>query len=205
MTARAKGTVSFTENMYTVSEDGTVAPQIVRIDLDRGTTTDRDISIPIITKPGSGDFILSPPDMVTFAAGVSFATIGVTITDDANVETDDMKVDLELGALPADFIAGDNAKTTLTLADDDRAAYEVTIAPDPANIAEDGGESVLTITLNAEPDRDLTIPISVDDSSTAKEGEDFTLSATEVVYRKGDKGNKLEQKITLTAVNDKQH
>ena len=204
---RAKGTVTFADNMYTVSEAGTITPQAVTINLTRGSTTDRDISIPIISKPASGDFILSPPDMVTFATGTTQATIGVTITNDGDVETEDMKVDLELGALPVDFITGDNAKTTLTLADDDRDDYTVTIATDgDATTLAEGEDLEVTITLDlgadvSESDREITVAIAV--TGTAEEDEDFTLSATEVTFSKGAKGAKnLAKTITLTSVED---
>ena len=193
----AKGTIGFDAATATATE-GTALD--IGLTLARATGDTRVISIPITTDPPSGDFVLSPPDMVTFGDGVTTATISLTMEDLDDVESEDMKVKLELGAVPADLIPGTSA-TTITLADDDRAAYEVTIAAADTNIDEDGGKTDLTITLSAEPDRDLTIPISVDDTSTAEEG-DFTLSATEVVYRKGDKGGKLAQKITLTAVND---
>lgn len=192
---QTKGSVSFSTNMYTAEED--MAATVV-VELTRGTTTDRAISIPITTDPASGDFILSPPDLVTIPAGSSSANISVSITDDKDVESEDMKVKLNLGDLPADFVAGDNASTTVTLADDDRAALVATFST-AATVAE-GKDTKVKISLDMKADRTVTIPIKVGDANagTTAQKNDYTLSAMEVVIAKG----KDNAEITFTAVKD---
>ena len=192
---QTKGSVSFSTNMYTAEED---TPATVVVELTRGTTTDRAISIPITTDPASGDFILSPPDLVTIPAGESSANISVSITDDKDVESEDMKVKLNLGDLPADFVAGDNASTTVTLADDDRAALVATFSA-AATVAE-GKDTKVKISLDMKADRTVTIPIKVGNAAagTTAQKNDYTLSAMEVVIAKG----KDNAEITFTAVKD---
>ena len=204
---QTKGTVAFTSATFPATE---ATPASVTIDLTRAAGDTGPISIPITTSPASGDFILSPPNMVTWAADDSAQkTISVSMRNDKDVEADDMEVKLELGPVPADLIPT-RSSTKVALQDDDRGEYTLTIAAAETNIGEDGEKTDITITLvppvttpaTTEADRDFTIPITIDDTGTATVDEDFTLSATEVVFNKGDKGGKLSKKITLTAVDD---
>ena len=170
------------------------------VTLSAGPATGESLTVPITTKPGSGDFILSPPRRVIFGEGETTQNIIVTTDADMDVESEDLVVELGFGQLPTNLIAGENATHKVTFTDDDRQVLDVNFGA--ATYEVDEGKTVkvrVTLTLDggaALPkdgvDRDVTIPIAVANAAngTTADKDDYSLSAMEVVYKKGDKGNK---------------
>ncbi len=196
----AKGTVSFNANQEVV--EGTPATVTVTLTGGPTPTADDPLTIPITMKPGSGDFILSPPRRVIFT-DTSPQNIIITTTADMDVESDDLVVELGFGQLPTNLIAGDNGTHKVTFTDDDRQMLAVNFGAAAYEVDEGKTQKVrITLTLedgSALPkdgvDRDVTIPITVDDSTPpagtgTADDDDYSLSAMSVTYKKGDKGNK---------------
>ncbi len=201
----AKNTISFSANQEVV--EGT--PATVTVTLSAGPATGESLTVPITMKPGSGDFILSPPRRVIFGEGETTQTITITTTADMDVESDDLVVELGFGQLPTNLIAGENGTHKVTFTDDDRQVLVAGFHLDAYEVDEGKDVKVrVNLTLSdgsALPkdgvDRDVTIPITVDDSTPAAgtgtaDDDDYSLSAMSVTFNKGDKGNKT---ITFTA------
>ena len=101
------------------------------------------------------------PASVSFATGETSTTFVVVADDDA-VDDDGESLTLGFGTFPALVTAGTQATTTISLADDDVPA--VTVAYGAATYAATEGAAAgvsVTVELSADPERDVTIPLTV--------------------------------------------
>ena len=101
------------------------------------------------------------PASVSFATGETSTTFVVVAEDDA-VDDDGESLTLGFGTFPALVTAGTQATTTISLADDDVPA--VTVAYGAATYAATEGAAAgvsVTVELSADPERDVTIPLTV--------------------------------------------
>ena len=201
----AKTKVSFADPTVPANEGDGSATVTVNLAPGSAPGAGKSLTIPIIATANFDDYILSPPRRVTFTGDSTSESIEITTTNDDDIEVTDLKVTLSLGQLPADRIPGDNPKSVVTFTDDDREMYTVDFNKNPYDVKE--GKTVkVQVDLaydGTEPakwkgaDRDLTIPIVINPSSTAQEN-DYSLSAMEVVIAKGKKSGE----ITFTANED---
>ena len=111
----------------------------------------------------------------------------VVAVDDA-LDDDGEAIELGFGVLPAQVMPGTPATTTLSLADNDEAApLAVTVAFGQATCtATEGADEgvTVTVTLSADPQRDLTIPLTVTAQGGA-EAADHTGVPTSVRFAAG--------------------
>ena len=114
--AAAERTVSFAAAAYQASEGGEAATVTVRL----SPSASEALSIPITVNPPSGDFTVAglTDGALSFSSGAERQTFTVTASEDA--DTVDETVTLGFGTpLPEGVSAGDPARATVTLVDDD--------------------------------------------------------------------------------------
>ncbi len=185
-------TVSFGADAYTVPEGGTQAVTVrlsadpertVVIPLtatDQGTTSPTDYSVPL---------------SVTFNDGERSKTI--TFTAAMDMDNDDGESVL-LGfdtSLPAGVSASGTVESTVTITDDDDPQVTVSFGADAYTVPE-GGTQAVTVTLSADPERTVVIPLTATDQGTTSSA-DYSVPLR-VTFNTGD----LSKTITFTAAQD---
>ena len=185
-------TVSFGQSAYTVAEGGT---QTVTVTLS--ADPERTVVIPIETTDQGGatstDYTGVPANVV-FNSGDTSQTF--TFAAEADNENDDGEsVRLSFGAtLPPGVTEGTPGQATVTITDDDvpqvtvqfgAASYTVAESDDTGttNVAENTVE--VTVTLSADPERTVVIPIETTDQGGAT-STDYTGVPANVVFNGGD-------------------
>ena len=129
--AAAERTVSFAAAAYQASEGGEAATVTVRL----SPSASEALRIPIAVNPPSGDFTVAglTDGGLSFSSGAERQTF--TIAADQDDDWDDEEVTLGFGTpLPEGVSAGDPARATVTLFDDDDAPGEVTVRPATAQV-----------------------------------------------------------------------
>ena len=155
-------TVMFEADAYTVPEGGRVTVTVtlsadpertVVIPLtatDQGTTSPADYSVPL---------------SVTFNTGELSKTITFTAAQDTD-DDDGESVLLGFGtSLPAGVSASGTVETTVTITDDDDPQVTVSFGADAYTVPE-GGMVTVTVTLSADPERTVVIPLTATDQGT---------------------------------------
>ena len=149
-------TVTYAQASYTVAEGSTV---IVKVALS--ADPQRTLTIPISVTHNGGavaDDYTGLPASLTFNAGETGRSFAFSAVQDT-IDDDDESVTLTFGALPARVSAGTNSESTVGIADDDVPEITVTFAQASYTVAE-GGIITVTVTLSADPERTVTIPIT---------------------------------------------
>ena len=183
--------VSFEQGTYTVAEGSTV-PVTVTLNAD----PERTVTIPITTTDQDGassaDYSGVPAD-VTFNAGDTEVDINFTATQDT-VNDDGESVKLTFGnTLPAGVSAGNTDEAVVSITDDDVPSVRVSFEQGTYTVAE-GSTVPVTVTLNADPERTVTIPITTTDQDGASSA-DYSGVPADVTFNAGD----TEVDITFTA------
>ena len=185
-------TVSFGAGSYTVSEGGT---QSVTVNLS--ADPERTVVIPLTTMNQGGvdatDYTV--PTGVTFGSGEMSKTITFSATHDT-VDDDDESVRLSFGAMPDPRVnPGATDEATITITDDDDPFVEVQFAQNSYTVPE-GGTQAVTVTLSADPERTVDIPLV----ATAQGRADITDYSVPlgVIFDTGE----LSKTITFSATHD---
>ena len=97
------------------------------------------------------------PGSVTFAAGETSKGFTVTARQDTDDEPNET-LTLEVGTLPAGYVVGANVELVLTVVDDDHPFVAASFGAAAASALE-GGSVEVTVTLTAEPEREVVLPI----------------------------------------------
>ena len=176
-------TVEFAAAEQTAPEGGEV-----NVELRLSQDPRRTVTVPITATGENGaiadDFMV--PQSVTFHSGETSKTITLRAVDD-ELDDDDETVKLELGEMPDEWItAGARTATTVRIADDDDPFVTATFERDSYD-ADEGGEQEVKVSLNADPERELIIPIapshldglSADDYSGLPDSISFNIGQTE--------------------------
>ena len=176
-----------------IAEAGSVAT--VTATLDRKSSVA--VTITVSASPGSGtDFGLSAANTLTIAVNATTSTGLVTVTGvDDDTDAPNKSVTVSGAASDGLGLANDPPAVTLTITDDD-AAPETTLALSSASIAEAGGVTTVTATL----DRPSSQPTTVTVSASPGSGTDFTLSGTTLTVAAGATAS--TGAVTLTAVDN---
>ena len=186
-------TVSFGAASYTVTEGSTVS---VEVSLDQDP--ERTVVIPITATPGDGaeaaDYSGVPAD-VTFDAGQTSKTFTFTAADDSD-DDDGETVALGFGTPPSGVEAGTTSTTTVNITDDDDPAVTVMFGASAYTAAE-GGQVEVTVTLSADPERSVVVPIEETLEGGAS-STDYSGVSPSVAFASGD----TSQTITFMAAAD---
>ena len=133
---------------------------------------------------------------LTFAAGAAASqTIAVTLIDDTvdESETETFTVTLSDAA----HATLDGASAVGTIMDDDDPAVTVSFAEGQFMATEGGGAALVTLSLSADPEREVAVPLTVTASGGAS-ADDYTVSETTLTFA----GGETTKQVTVAAVND---
>ena len=146
------------------------------------------------------------PTSVTFNSGETSKTITFTATDDA-LDDDDEGVKLSFGTMPDDRVtAGTTDETTVSITDDDdpfvtvefgESAYTVAEGDDSSTTDVAENEAEVIVTLSADPERTVIIPIETEHLGEATSA-DYSSLPTSVTFSSGE----TSKTITFTATDD---
>ena len=168
---------------------------------------DADVTIPLrITEQGgvsSADYS-GVPASVTFSSGSRMASFTFQATDDSVAETGETVV-IGLGTLPGGFSAGSPRSTSILITDDTpavqvsfgAASYTVEESDDTGTDAVQENEVEVTLTLDADPERTVAIPLTTTNQGGATSA-DYSGVPASVVFNSGE----TSKSFTFTATDD---
>ena len=173
--------VSFEQATYTVAEGSSVT---VKVKLD--AEPERTVAIPITTTDQGGatsaDYSGVPAN-VTFNGSETEKSITFSAASDSDND-DGESVKLGLGSsLPTGISAGSTSETTVTITDDDVPSVEVNFEQSTYTVPE-GGSVNITVTLGADPERTVVIPLSTTNQGGATDA-DHSLVPDGVTFNAG--------------------
>ena len=185
-------TVMFGQDSQGVGEGETVNVTI-RLSADPERTVTISITSTGQSGAGSGDY--SVPASVTFNEGDTEKTIAFMATEDEE-DDDDESVKLSFGSsLPARVSEGTRTETTLNIGDDDDPTVTVTFGQ-TAYTVDEGATQQVTVTVSADPERTIIIPITTTLQGTAS-AADYSGVLPSVTFTDG-----TSQTFTFEATQD---
>ena len=205
--------VSFGAATYSVAESddpltSTVAEHEVEVTVTLSANPERTVEIPITTTPQSGasnaDYS-GVPATVTFASGETEQTFTFRATADA-LDDDGESVKLTFGTLPTRVTATAPTQAVVSITDDDvptvsvsfgAATYTVAESDDPFTPTVTENEVVVTVTLSADPERTVTIPLTATPQGGASTGN-YSGVPAEVTFASGE----TSKSFTFSAESD---
>ena len=159
---------------------------------------ERTVVVPLTAtdQDGATDADYSVPDTVTFGAGETTKDITFTATQDA-IDDDGESVLLEFGTLPDGVTPGTVPTSTVSIIDDDApASVAVSWAQTAYSVAE-GGSVTVTVELDVDPERQVTVPITATNQDGASNA-DYSRVPNSVTFNSGE----TSKDITFTATQD---
>ena len=184
-------TVGFEDSVYSVSE-GVGGLTLTVVVLTGSIGDDIEIEVPYSVVVGSAeagsDYVNVVGGVVTFGSSLTSA-IEILITDDNAFENDEtftVVLGVPAGGL-ASFVTIDptRASTEVTIENDDEFRSTITLLPFAKDSEQEGIPVLVRVGLDEPLGTSLTVELAVDPSSTAVEGEDFTLSVTSYTIAAG--------------------
>ena len=199
--------VEFGQSSYTVAEGSTVTVTVtLSEDPERGVT------IPV-SKANQGEASSADysgvPASVVFNAGETSKTFSFAATSDT-VDDDGESVKLSFGTLPTGVTEGTTNETVVSITDDDvpavsvafgAAAYSVDETDDTSTTETKENEAVVTVTLSADPERTVTIPIDKANQGGASSA-DYSGVPASVVFNSGETSKTFTFAATSDSVDD---
>ena len=189
-------TVTFDFSEQVLSEGGT-ATVTVRLNIAPGS----DVTIPLTkTEQGgasSADYS-GVPDSVEFTSEETEQTFDFMATQD-DVDDDGESVKIGFGSLPGGVSAGSTDETTMFITDDDVLSVTASFEQATYTVAE-GGSVTVKVTLDADPERTVTIPITKANQGGAS-NDDYTGVPTDVTFDSGV----TKAEITFFAASDSEN
>ena len=131
---------------------------------------------------------------LTLVPGSTVGTIAVALIDDAVDEAEEETFTVMLEDARHALLGF--AQATVTLADDDDPAVEVSFAAAEYGV-EEGAEVAVTVRLSADPERAVVIPVTAQPAGGAGAG-DYTVAAAALTFGSGE----TARRIRVTAVDD---
>ena len=174
-------TVTLVLDRSSIAESGSGNVARVTATLSGASSVATRVTATAVSPAVSGDFALSSNKLLTIAAGATTSTGTVTITAvDNDVDAPDKTVTVSATASGGNGVANPSA-LTLTITDDETTPV-VTLALDPASIAESGSGNIATVTatLSGLSSAATEVTVSAVAVSPAVSG-DFTLSSNPVL------------------------
>ena len=190
-------TVQFLAAAYTATEGGLTAIVQLALSADPGRTVTIPLTVTLAGGATIDDYTLSGTS-VTFDADDTSATVTVTAEDDTH-DDDGESIMIGFGALPPGVSAASPDSTTVSLADNDFSGVTVDVSFGSASTTaiERGPAVSVQVTLSADPERTVIVPLSVEELGGATLA-DYNLSETELTFDAGE----MDKTFTVTAVDD---
>ena len=155
-------TATFAEDSYTVAEGMT---QSVTVRLSANPLRRVVIRIVATGQAGAGNADYSFPESVTFISGQTQQTLTFIAADDTE-DDDDESVLFAFDTFPNGVSAGTRTQFTVNIDDNDDPEVIVSFAEGSYAVAE-GGSVTVTVRLNADPKREVQIPLTAAAQSNA--------------------------------------
>ena len=188
-------TVRFEQSAYTVAE-GTL--ENIRVTLSSVPERTVDIPLTVVERDGatSADYS-GVPGSVTFRSGETEQTVPFFASDDGE-DDDGESVRISFGTLPERVTGGGVTLTDISITDDDLPAVSVRFGAASYELAE-GGDVAITLTLSAEPERTVTIPITAVLRGGASDA-DYALTTSALTFS----STQTERTFTMYATHDRE-
>ena len=191
-------TVSFGASTYTAAEGGT-ATVTVTLSADPERTVEVRITATNQGGASAADYS-GVPTSVTFDAGDTSKTFDFAATQDA-VDDDGESVELAFGALPAGVSAGSPSETVVSITDDDVPSTVVVSFGSAAYTVAEGGTVEVTVTLSADPERTVTIPMTKTEQGATSDA-DYSGVPSSVTFNAGEMSKSFDFVATQDLVDD---
>ena len=188
----------FGQAAYSVAEG-----DMVTVTVTLSADPERTVVIPLTHTPQGGatsaDYS-GVPQNVTFNTGDMSQTITFTAAQDTDND-DGESVKLDIGApLPAGVTAGTPATTTVSITDDDVPQVTVMFGQAAYSVAE-GDMVTVTVTLSADPERTVVIPLTHTPQGGAS-SEDYSGVPSSVTINAGETSKTFEFMATADDTSD---
>ncbi len=187
-------TVSFGQATYEGVEGGGAV--VVRVNLS--AIPERQVTIPLTATPGNGasasDFS-DVPESIVFTSGQTAKDFVVTVIDD-DIDDDGETLTFAIGTLPERVNVGSPSTTVVRLSDNDDPVVTISFGAAEYTSEEGGQAARISLSLSADPERKVTIPLNVTPGNGATEA-DFRVSPN-VIFNSGE----TEKNVELVAVDD---
>ena len=174
-------TVSFDQSRYTAAEGGSA----VQVQVSLSADPERVVSVPLVVSPGNGatdaDYS-GVPEQVIFDSGEMVKTFDVLATDD-DVDDDGEMVTLSFGTLPDRVNKGGSA--SVSLVDNDDPVVTVSFDQSRYTAAEGGSAVQVQVSLSADPERVVSVPLVVSPGSGATDA-DYSGVPEQVIFDSGE-------------------
>ncbi|MCF6366143.1 MAG: gliding motility-associated C-terminal domain-containing protein [Bacteroidales bacterium] len=184
-------TVTLSVSPANIAENGGVSTLTATL----STATFEDVIVNLTysgTATGSGtDYNVATS--ITITAGNTTGTTDITAVNDAISEGDETVITDITSITGGDATENGTQQATVTITDDDGVL--VTISASPLTIAENGGISTITATLDAVTFEDVVVNLTY--SGTASNGTDYTVSTSVTITAGNTTGT-----TDITAIND---
>ncbi len=186
-----------TATFATASHDASEGESIqITVNLD--TEPGREVTIPIRAEGASADLYRLSAESLTFGPEQTGRSLTVTAADDdADANPESVVLTLSFGALPDGVSAGADGTATVTLNDDDDPRVTVTFDRTDYAAMEGGEAFMVTVSLSGAPERELTIPITVEERDGASAGDYLGVPAS-VTFGPDE----IETSFAVTAVEE---
>ena len=187
---------------YGQDTQGVGEGETVNVTVTLSADPERTVTIPVTAagQGGAGASDYDVPSTLTFNAGQVVKTLAFTATTD-DVDDDDESVKLGFGSsLPARVTAGARTHTTLDIGDDDDPVVTVTFAQGDFTVAE-GGTQQLSVTVSADPERTIIIPITITLQGTVSDA-DYSGVPTSVTFNSGETSRSISFSATQDQIDD---
>ncbi len=187
-------TVSFDQSTYEGVEGGAAAVVRVRLSAD----PERQVSIPLTATPGNGataNDYSDVPETIVFNSGQTAKDFVVTVIDD-DIDDDGETLSFSIGTPPERVNVGRPSTTVVRLSDNDDPVVTISFGAEEYTAEEGGQAASITLSMSADPERRVTIPLNVTPGNGATEA-DYRVSPN-VTFDSGE----TEKTVELLAVDD---
>ena len=187
-------TVSFDQSTYEGVEGGAAAVVRVRLSAD----PERQVSIPLTATPGNGataNDYSDVPESIVFNSGQTAKDFVVTVIDD-DIDDDGETLSFSIGTPPERVNVGRPSTTVVRLSDNDDPVVTISFGAEEYTAEEGGQAASITLSMSADPERRVTIPLNVTPGNGATEA-DYRVSPN-VTFNSGE----TEKTVELLAVDD---
>ena len=185
-------TASFDMASYTANEGDSFDVTVTLSDSFENTRT-----LPVVVTPNGGatepDYSISPEELV-FAPGETEKTFSVTLVDDT-IDDDDETLTLSIDE-PHIKSGGTNDTATVNITDNDDPEVAVQFGASAYSVTE-GGTVEVTVTLDVDPERTVTVPLTVTDQHGASPA-DYSGVPAGVTFDSGE----ISKTLTFSATQD---
>ena len=186
--------VNFQQGTYTVVEGATV-PVTVTLSADPKRTVDVPLTTANQGGATGGDYS-DVPSILTFNSGQTEQIFTFTAVQDT-VDDNGESVRLGLGnTLPTGMFAGNTNESVVSITDDDGPPVTVNFEYEFYTVLE-GSTVAVTVTLSADPERAVTVPLTAANRSGAT-SDDYSDVPADLNFNSGE----TEKSFTFTAIED---